>query len=338
LFGSVEALASRLDSRPPQPAANNGTHECKWAESDEELKHLVTEERLSLTAAAQRLGITVTTAQVRASAMGIKTTRRPKSVSREARERIREELRKGQRPSDVAAAIGVSPASVYRVLREEPELKAELVARDQRQKRRRHRHRVKRFRRRYPQACLQDLRRNRPALYAWFYRHDHAWLKQRFADIETPRRSARHADWESRDRALAKQVRAEAAALYAANGKPRRVSETQLLRRCNALATFKQNESRFPRTRTTLSANKETIEQTQLRRVLWAVRELRRRGQPVVEWRLRRLAGLRRECANRVEGAVRAACESGEPQLVAWPIPERAVVSNRLFKTSAARA
>lgn len=63
----------------------------------------------------------------------------------------------------------------------------------------------------------------------------------------------------------------------------------------------------LPRLRAALNAWSETIEDAQVRRIGWAVEELHLRGELIVEWRLRRLAGLRQQCAPYVEAAIREA-------------------------------
>lgn len=308
LFGSIPAFVERLQEANPDTRSiviPGEAHVCRG--NDAMLARVLTKESASVSEAARRLGLSITTVQARASAMGITTERRPKAITPETCRRVRASLLRGRSVHQAACECGVSASSAYRILHGDPALKARLDAREANRRRARNRGRVDRFLRSHPDATVSDFRGAKPALYTWFYRHDHEWLRGRFRVGQPVRSQGPRCDWESRDRVLAEQIQVEAQRQYAADGKPQRISPAVLLRRTGATATFEKYKHHLPRARAALNAWSETVEDAQIRRIGWAIQELHLCGKPVAEWRLRRLAGLRPQCAPRVEAALREA-------------------------------
>lgn len=58
------------------------------------------------------------------------------------------------------------------------------------------------------------------------------------------------------------------------------------------LAVLEQHLKLMPETGDYLAGVVESIDDFQIRRMRWTVNELDRRGEPVIEWRVIRLAGL----------------------------------------------
>lgn len=66
-------------------------------------------------------------------------------------------------------------------------------------------------------------------------------------------------------------------------------------------ALFDKHLNKLPLTKAYLNSVTETVEDFQIRRVEWAVKELDRQGEEIREWKIMRLAGLRDNCAEKVK-------------------------------------
>lgn len=69
-------------------------------------------------------------------------------------------------------------------------------------------------------------------------------------------------------------------------------------------ALFDKHLDKLTQTQAYLKSGTETVEDFQIRRVEWAVEELDRRGEEIMEWKILKLAGLRENCSDRVRGAI----------------------------------
>jgi hypothetical protein len=205
------------------------------------------------TAAAKQVGVAVATVQRWAAEEGFAIRRRPKLLHADLWRRIAQRLRHGVAQHVVANECGVSRAAVRSVLRCEPGLRAEWLEQVRAAKRRSYRTRWTALRRRRPQASRKALRLAMPAVYAWLYRNDRAWLT---ANIP-PRLARKHAprqltlQWNTRDRALCDAVVKAGRALRAA-GRPRPVALWRVCREVPALRPKLRALKQLPQTRRAL--------------------------------------------------------------------------------------
>jgi hypothetical protein len=144
-----------------------------------------------------------------------------------------------------------------------------------------------------PGIGAKRLRKLSPALYARLYRSSREWLLR-----ATPRgqHSARNVrvDWVARDIALARRV-IEQAVVIRSREPLTRITANRIGRETTSTSLLDKYLHRLPLTRTALAESCESVEQFQLRRLRQVVRRIEGTGKPMPEWRLLRLAGLRRE-------------------------------------------
>lgn len=289
----------------PDPSRDNQTAT--------DLLQRIETEGLTLTEVARRLGLSVMSVRVRAEALGVATPRRPKHLTPDKEEEIIGVLRRGLDVGDSAERTGVSLSTVYRILAAHADLKRLWLHRRLSRRRAQERRRVRRFRRARHFGSLSDYRARHPASYTWFYRHDFEWLRAQFAEprARVPRR--RLCDWEARDRRLAGAIRSVAQQALASQRKPHRLTQTALLRAVSSTATYEQYRHLLPATEATLAECTESVADAQRRRISWAAAELGRRGEPLTEWRIKRLAGLPKTLSPEVAAALaRAARQAAD--------------------------
>lgn len=204
---------------------------------------------VSSSGAAGLVGTTVATAMVWLANAGIATPRRPKKLNADRRRWAIQRLRRGASKLSVAATAGVSLETITLLLRSEPGLqsawhgakfqKAQNVARRSWQ----------RTASRLASPTSKLLRELQPAVFAWLYRNDRAWLQAFALGLEsTPRSNNAGVKWDERDRALSHAVREAALRLRTMHS----ISSLNLSLLCDEVAHLKprlSNLDRLPLTR-----------------------------------------------------------------------------------------
>jgi len=209
---------------------------------------------VSPSAAASTYGVSVATAMAWLAQVGDSIARRPKKLTSELRERALNRLRRGASKQSIAVMAGVSIQSVTLLLRTEPGLQQEwhdaVFARRQRNARRSWTRSAARLGLATPKA----LRQLQPAVFAWLYRNDRAWLLDFATSLGTaPRSNNPSVRWDERDFHLAREVRV--AALDLASRDPNRAMKLSML--CDEVRELKSRLSsldRLPLTRAALAS------------------------------------------------------------------------------------
>ena len=204
---------------------------------------------LSISAAAAKIGIDTCTAMAWAAKLGIAVQRRPKKLTPAVRAQTINKLRRGADKAEAAKFAGVSIQSITRLLLTEVGLHgAWTQAREARA--RKHARRV------WGNLCessgglgIKWMRSVEPAVFAWLYRNDRAWLDEN-KPAQLPLTSpfnGTSVDWMARDEALSDAVRKTALQLLSEEGH-HRVFFWQLYQRIPELKAKRSSLHRLPRT------------------------------------------------------------------------------------------
>jgi Tn7-like transposition protein D/TniQ len=143
----------------------------------------------------------------------------------------------------------------------------------------------------YPQATKTMLRKISPAAYMWLYRYDRVWLNTNSPALQRPVATKDRVDWAQRDLEVLDLVKASVEEIIKAEI-PVRVTMSRIAKSIGFAALLEQHLDLMPVTGDYLAGVTESIDDFQIRRIRWAVNELDRRGEPLMEWRVIRLAGL----------------------------------------------
>lgn len=157
-----------------------------------------------------------------------------------------------------------------------------------------------------PDLSRTQLRSILPSEYAWLYRHDRDWLKSQPPYPKPRHDKKQRRDWASIDKEMAAELR-EGAARMRTETPPLCITRAALERLLGKPEWLDKRLNKLPLCALALANVTESVAAFQCRRIAWAVDELHRLSKPVTAWRLRRLAGLRDDCALVVEVALRAA-------------------------------
>jgi hypothetical protein len=151
------------------------------------------------------------------------------------------------------------------------------------------------IRRKRPAAGVKEIRSKAPALYAWLYRNDRAWLAQNQPPRLRPAVTLAYIDWAKRDAELAPQIATAALRLRNRSGKPQRITVTAIGRVLGKQALFESALAKLPLTRSVINGVIESSEDFAARRVYAAAARLRKAEGAFPRWKLIRAAGLYRQ-------------------------------------------
>lgn len=209
---------------------------------------LSTIQRLSATAIANQLGVTVATVMAHLSATGIQTPKRPKLLRGTKPEELRAALRHGVSKQEASQQFGVSVGTVTRFLLSEVGLHQEWT---------RTRHELNQQYTRgswsallsgNQAATLKLLRSIEPDTYAWLYRNDREWLKSaNQSRLSRPYSGGRSVNWEIRDQQMIALTQVAIDGLLQSNPN-RYIHMTDLLQLVPQLKPFINKLDTLPRT------------------------------------------------------------------------------------------
>jgi len=135
--------------------------------------------------------------------------------------------------------------------------------------------------------------------YAWLYRNDREWLKEKLHRIgRIARKRIAAVDWARLDKELSRRIRECAWRLRARPGKPLRISIARIGRELNSSTLFEKKLPKLPRCSLELKASCESKDQFHRRRLKWAAKELRARKVSFGAATLLRFAAIRPPSGN----------------------------------------
>ncbi len=148
-----------------------------------------------------------------------------------------------------------------------------------------------------PELSKTEIRKLAPDVYAWLYRHDRQWLNKNSPKLRNPKASENKVDWNQRDREILEQVKDVVRKIKKIE-KPIGITVGRIGKNIELKALLDKHLDKLPKTRNYLELVTETLEDYQIRRVQWAVKELNDRGEEIKEWKILRLAGLRKDLSD----------------------------------------
>lgn len=147
----------------------------------------------------------------------------------------------------------------------------------------------------YPDKCKTELRRLSPGLYTWLYRNDREWLGKNSPEFRLTKPTNSRIDWDKRDKELLEKVKKTVSEMMVSEGKPKRITVSSVGQRLGARSFLEKSLSKLHRTREYLEAEIESIRDFQIRRIKWAIQELKNENRKLQLWRIFKKAGIRKE-------------------------------------------
>ncbi|WP_162271994.1 TnsD family Tn7-like transposition protein [Cytobacillus oceanisediminis] len=153
----------------------------------------------------------------------------------------------------------------------------------------------------YPEKSKTELRKLVPDVYAFLYRNAPDWLNE-FSPlkkkIQTPNQRV---DWEQRDKELLKKVKQLIRTWDRDCEKPTRITVTSIGKKLKKLAMIENYAVKLPTTMDYIIKNTEDTVAYQKRRVEFIIQKLSYTGEPISEWKIHRLAGLKQSVSDDVK-------------------------------------
>ncbi|PLR75790.1 transposase [Bacillus sp. V3-13] len=156
----------------------------------------------------------------------------------------------------------------------------------------------------HPKKSVTQLRKIAPALYAWHYRNNREWLRNHSPRKGTKAVISNRVDWTERDKELLFQVKRIIGKLYAIEI-PVYVNKSRVGKEIGQLSLIEKHLDKLPMTKKYLEEHIESREQFQIRRIKWACRALAVKDEEIIEWKVRRLAGIRDDVDEQIKIALK---------------------------------
>lgn len=148
-----------------------------------------------------------------------------------------------------------------------------------------------------PHKGKKELRLMNKATFAWLYRNDRQWL-----DNHSPARKRVYintrVDWEKRDSEICQQVQELVEKMKNFDGKPIRICVSNIGKALGLRALLERHMDKLPKTAVYIQTIVESDTDFRLRRLEWAIQEIKNSGEPLVKWRIIKKAGIREEFIN----------------------------------------
>lgn len=152
----------------------------------------------------------------------------------------------------------------------------------------------------YPEASKTTLRGLAKGTYAWLYRHDREWLNQNSPDLNVSVPCIAKVDWAERDKQVLEKVKKAVSLLLKAE-KPVKLTISSIGKTIVLRPLLEKHLSEMPLTKAYLESVTETVEDFQIRRIQWAIKQLDNYGEEILAWKVIRVAGLGEHCSETVQ-------------------------------------
>jgi Tn7-like transposition protein D/TniQ len=155
----------------------------------------------------------------------------------------------------------------------------------------------------HPEASKTTLRKLAPATYTCLYRKDREWLDMNSPSLQKPISSVAKVDWDERDKQILEKAKNSVQLLLDEN-KPARITISRVGKTIGLLALIEKHIDQMPLTKAYLDSVTETVEDFQIRRIKWAIKQLDDNGEDILRWKVVRVARLREDCSERVKAVL----------------------------------
>ncbi|WP_102272446.1 TnsD family Tn7-like transposition protein [Cytobacillus massiliigabonensis] len=156
------------------------------------------------------------------------------------------------------------------------------------------------IRKQYPLSSKTELRRLNNRVFTWLYRNDRNWLNRNSPKLKSTVNYNNRVDWKRRDEEIHENVRGAVGDMLSI-GKPLRITISSVGSRIGMRPLLEKHLDKLPMTKAFLNEKTEGTKDFQIRRLQWAIQELKEDGQFLSLWRVYRKAGIREAFQNELQ-------------------------------------
>ncbi|HDX9630590.1 TPA: TnsD family transposase [Bacillus cereus] len=168
------------------------------------------------------------------------------------------------------------------------------------------------LRKEYPHFSKLELRKEKPDVFAFLYRHDREWLNEHSPEKQKIITAKKRVDWSKRDEEMLKEVQKVIKQWDIGDNKPNQITISTIGKRINKLSLIQKKSDKIPKTIVYINSVIEDIETFQIRRVRWIVKNMKINGEELKEWKIYREAGLRNTVSNEVKRMITLLVDQNE--------------------------
>lgn len=306
LFKTVEAF-QRMVANPSVQVCNpisSRAPRCDSSIPPLQNDQLLHDTGLSCREVARLTNRSVTTIVTQRRTLGLAISERPKNRRPDMIAQIGSMLEKGAAPRQIAVDCAASLSTIYRLRAQAPQAAQRVADRRFEEEREKRRQVWEELLAKSGRMGCTAIRKKSAATYAWLYRNDREWLQEKSTDFRISRVPLARVDWSARDLELCAMVRIFVTNVRGQVGRPR-ISRTLMTQHIGD-ASVRANLERLPKLKTVMDELEEARLAYQCERIRLAILTLVKMGEPVANWRIQRMAGVRtwteahNECVNSI--------------------------------------
>ncbi|MBP1863665.1 mRNA-degrading endonuclease HigB of HigAB toxin-antitoxin module [Clostridium tetanomorphum] len=151
------------------------------------------------------------------------------------------------------------------------------------------------LKKKYPSKSRTELRKLNPALYSWLYRNCKEWMEKNSPIKQEPSSVTSRINWQERDNEILLRVTEVVEEIMNSEEKPERITISLIGSKLGIRSLIEKHLSKLSRTKKCLEENIESTKDFQIRRIEWAIKELKLQGKELKPWKIYRMAGIRIE-------------------------------------------
>lgn len=156
----------------------------------------------------------------------------------------------------------------------------------------------------FPDESKTQIRKRDRSTYTWLYKYDNEWLKKNSPTKKVGSRKSQLIDWNKRDEEILTLVKEAVNDIKMSSDKPERITITLIAKKIKKETMLQKHMERLAKTKEFLHYKIESLEEFQLRRVKWAIKELAKNGDVKV-WDVVLKAGLSKKYYYKLEKEIR---------------------------------
>lgn len=156
-----------------------------------------------------------------------------------------------------------------------------------------------------PSVSIKTIRQNNYKEYSWLYRNDREWLNRNLPKPSKIKKiESKRVDWGARDSELLEILEKEYD--YIKNSRESvRITKTLLARRSGNLSYIEKKLDKLPLCQKYLESVQESVEDYQIKRVDTICNELYLKKKEIIEWKVKKLAGLKNNISYKVQERIK---------------------------------
>lgn len=206
----------------------------------------------------------------------------------------------------MAEILGVDPMTVKNKLNLKVKAQTKILSSNKMDTRQKYRAEWEKLLESNIDKSITELRKLNQKVYTWLYRNDKEWLKSNYSILSkvNSKIMTSKVDWAKRDQEMVRQAELTVESILSEKNKLVRVTKNEIGRRLGKLASLSKSLNKLPKTKEFLDRHIESVEQFQIRRIKHVVKELKKTNSSLKEWEVIRVAGLKKEFAEKLKDII----------------------------------